>query len=535
MEEEPDKKLEALQIPLIDVDDDEQQNVLEDENLDIVAKHRSLAVDDDFEEDVFHMSIMGFDTQRVPELGRTKSLSMHSGIPSHSVRSASSVVLPKIFPGISSVTASTFTFTNFAIQPANPANLPIACLNSGLAVFPFLICLFAAINWFTCNLLAEAIAMVGHSHAVGFAELLSNRFGRQGWYAGALAVIFANFGSLVFTLIMIGDMITPLVGLGRGERSNILCSKWLWIVVVSVFVLTPMSFIQNMSRLDLASKVAVSILFVFVFSMIGYAINLAIHPHERHSFGDSTFTDQCTQREHFHPPGHVYRAGPDSVQFLAAITNLLFSFNVQANVFPLYGELRRRSARRMKKVNRNTMITTGVIFMLAGVSGYVAFLDSTKGNSLKNFPSKGDFGYFMDVVRFLLALGLISSYPLTLWECRSHLEQMAASDDDTEGMQAAKRFAMSVLLITLSTVVACTATDVSVIFGFFGATACPTLMLLLPTLNHLKMHRRDVTQLHFIGLGRINWVDWKDSCAILILFGSIAIIPLGLYAWAVSI
>eukprot|EP00038_Savillea_parva_P021963 m.36433 g.36433 ORF g.36433 m.36433 type:complete len:636 (+) comp5409_c0_seq1:2445-4352(+) len=444
------------------------------------------------------------------------------------------LVLEEAFPGISSVTASSFTFTNFIIQPANPANLPVACQQAGLVCFPLLVILFGAINCFTCDLLAEAIDVVGADKAVGMAELLSVHFGRVGWHAGAWSVILANFGSLVFTIILIGDMITPIVGLGTSNET--LCSNWPWIVIVSTCVLSPMAFIKNMSQLDEASQVAVTILITLVGCLIGYAIYLAAEPDQRLRFGDSSFLDECTAKHvPFMAPGDTYYAGPRSLAFFGAFSNLAFSFNAQANVFPLYAELKERSPARMKQVNYRAMMLSGIIFVLSGMFGYIAFLDATKSNSVQNFPVQGHFGYFMDAVRLLLAVSLVTSYPLTLWECREHLEQMIAREADTDRIKDWKRLGMSWLLIAVSTGIAIAAKDVGVVFGFFGATACPILMFVLPCLNHLKMNRPGVKQIHIVGLGDIYWTDWKDKTALSILIMSFLLIPLALYAWGVAL
>eukprot|EP00040_Diaphanoeca_grandis_P004518 m.29158 g.29158 ORF g.29158 m.29158 type:complete len:514 (-) comp16048_c0_seq2:53-1594(-) len=482
--------------------------------------------DDEITEEEYAAAVEFYDEDKVPELAHRPR--------SHSVVSFKSPIAEALIPGISTALSSSFTFTNFIIQPANPVNLPIACKQAGLVVYPLLVLLFAAANCFTCNLLADAIAIVGHNHAVGFAELLANRFGRVGWYAGALAVIFANFGSLVFSIILVGDMITPLIGLATGN--DVLCSDWLWNVIVAVVILTPMAFIKNMSQLDQASQVAVIIIIILVLCFVGYAIYLASEPQERTHFGDSTFSDECTRKETFDPPGDTYRAGPESLAFFSALSNLAFSFNAQANVFPLYAELKERNPTTMKRVNRNAMAMSAVIFIAAGMFGYVAFLNATKSNCVNNFPVKGGFGYFMDVVRFLLAISVITAYPLTLWECRSHMEQMVANDADTATVIARKRFGMSMVLIVLSTVIAVAAKDVGVIFGFFGATACPLLMFILPTLNHLKMHRPQCkSHTHLPLLGEVNWADWKDKCALGVLIGSVLIVPLALYSWGTSL
>jgi hypothetical protein len=70
--------------------------------------------------------------------------------------------------------------------------------------------------------------------------------------------------------------------------------------------------------------------------------------------------------------------------------------------------------------------------LLLCLTRYAAFLNATQGNAVLNFPVKGGFGYFMDAIRLLLAISLVTSYPLTLWECRSHLEQMIQGPKDTE-------------------------------------------------------------------------------------------------------
>eukprot|EP00041_Stephanoeca_diplocostata_P018318 m.382815 g.382815 ORF g.382815 m.382815 type:complete len:483 (-) comp20976_c0_seq19:2688-4136(-) len=387
----------SLHVPLIQISQDANHGSAHNyprENRDTGLCANSSDSDDDHES---HALIPEISSMRKRSMSIRSVASTHAEVPKD---------VTEVLVGVSSVSASSFTFTNFIIQPANPANLPIACLQSGLIAFPLLVTVFGVINCFTCDLLVDAIDIVGQSNAVGFAELLSHRFGRGGWYAGALSVILANFGSLVFTIILIGDMLTPLIGLATGNA--ILCAHWVWNVGVAVVFLVPMAFIKNMSQLDEASQVAVVILIMLVLSLIGFGIFLIIEPHQRSHFGKSTYHDQCTLKEHFNEPGDKYLILPQSLTFFSALSNLAFSFNAQANVFPLYAELKNRTPKKMKSVNRRAMVMSGIIFILAGVFGYVAFLDATKGNCVKNFPVLQPFGYFMDAVRFLLAVSLVT-------------------------------------------------------------------------------------------------------------------------------
>jgi hypothetical protein len=180
------------------------------------------------------------------ERSNSQSITLHGG----------EGVLEDGFAGLSTVWASAFTFTNFIIQPANPANLPQACQQSGLVAFPFLVVLFGVINCFTCDLLAEAIEQVGVKRAHCLAELMSQRFGRVGWHLGAWSVILTNFGALAFTIALISNMITPLVGLSTSNAA--MCNGWPWVVLVSGGILTPMALIKNMGTLDQASQVCTS-------------------------------------------------------------------------------------------------------------------------------------------------------------------------------------------------------------------------------------------------------------------------------------
>ena len=122
------------------------------------------------------------------------------------------------------------------------------------------------------------------------AELLSHRFGESGWYAGAFAMILTNFCGLVFTIIMIGNMLTPIVGLGTD--SDTLCSGWLWDVIVTVVVLTHMVLcIKNTSALDKASEAAVGVL-------LAVTIHLAAEPSDRATFGSAQPTTLTTEPSH---------------------------------------------------------------------------------------------------------------------------------------------------------------------------------------------------------------------------------------------
>ena len=165
----------------------------------------------------------------------------------------------------------------------------------------------------------------------------------------------------------------------------------------------------------------------------------------------------------------------------------------------------------------------------------MAFLDGTQGNVLRNFPVKGGFGYFMDLIRLLFAASLATSFPLTLWECRTHMEQMVANAADDDDQIGRKRVGVSLVLVLLSLVLAVVAKNVSVIFNLFGATACPFLMFILPTWNHLKMHRPGVQQTVLPVVGDVNWEGPRDRHALLVLVGAACIMPAALYSWAVGL
>lgn len=117
---------------------------------------------------------------------------------------------------------------------------------------------------------------------------------------------------------------------------------------------------------------------------------------------------------------------------------------------------------------------------------------------------------------------------------------MVARRGDSEQQSSRKRFVISVIIIALSTVIAATVNDVATIFGFFGATAAPAVVAILPGFLHLKLRREDYKRsgrrlCSVPLLGTLCLDSRRDWLALAVFLFGVLLVPLALYEWVTSI
>ena len=92
-----------------------------------------------------------------------------------------------------------------------------------------------------------------------------------------------------------------------------------------------------------------------------------------------------------------------------------FAFVCQHNSFIVFKSLRKPTLANWHKVASASLGVSFVLCLILGVAGYLAFMETTQGDILNNFPPTGAA---VNTGRALLAVTMILTYPMECFVTR---------------------------------------------------------------------------------------------------------------------
>jgi len=196
---------------------------------------------------------------------------------------------------------------------------------------------------------------------------------------------------------------------------------------------------------------------------------------------------------------------------LTAVPMFIFGYNCQPNVFPIYLGLKavnsNSKTKKMNKVFKRSLMIGFVMYIIAGSSGFLIFLENTNGNILlNNFKKSPDIlvASFMFTVAMILAApafvnsirekiyGLLWRYGGYNIETKLFVDCEKCSDSGTPNKCSVCNGRGDIVktsihaLITFGIVAICisisvSVTDIATIIGWIGSTTNPITGYVLPT------------------------------------------------------
>eukprot|EP01083_Nonionella_stella_P031049 85055_1 len=169
--------------------------------------------------------------------------------------------------------------------------------------------------------------------------------------------------------------------------------------------------------------------------------------------------------------------------FLTAFPLVIFSYTAHCYLLPLYVELSRPSIQRMRKVVRTGFSISGVLYICFATFGFLLFLDRVCSNLLLN-----NFGKHLDVVIGGLGMSItcILAEPIFAYNFR-RMVGMLIWDKSTQQIGTFTHVLITLLVITVSALLAVSVKSIAVVFGFLGSTTYPVLGYIFPVIFFLKM------------------------------------------------
>lgn len=370
------------------------------------------------------------------------------------------------------------------------ANLVNAIVGSGIVGIPYAIkqsgFLAGIVLVILCAFLTEKslrllVATAKHVHCPSYETTAEAAFGVAGFRFVAINMLIMAYGAMLSYLMIVKECFSALFGV---DPENVPVRRSI-LLVISLAVQFPLSTKRDMADLAFTSRLSViidTLLVFFVACNAPWASSL-----ERIGGTTGLFQDVVRYDTLF-----------------VGLGVLSFAFVCQHSAFIIAGSLEKPTIARWSIVTKSALALCGFLALLCGVSGYVGFLDETRGNVLQNLPSDS---WTASVARAMLGCTMLFVYPLESFVAR-HVcvvllfagRRAHEGDDSTILNRRDRRVGLTALLYLSAVIPAAIFDDLGPVLAVSGAIGGSSLSYIGPGLVFLGVHGD-----RFINLVEKSW------------------------------
>ena len=338
-----------------------------------------------------------------------------------------------------------------------------------------------------------------HADVQSYEMLMEAVFGgRLGFVFISANMFIMSFGAMVCYLLIIKETFASICtrsealidflsifGFDVQDMSYEYIGKC-FLVLSSMCIILPLSMQRDMANLSTTS--AISVLFDILMVII-VAISSPIQESVQQKGGIVNVMTESTI--HF------------STLFIG-LGVLSFAFVCQDSSFIIAGSLHRPTKQRWALVTHSSLFICTSLAITIGVTGYLGFLDKTRGNVLENFLQLPNtemiFGSIytyqaINVARTLLGLTMFCVYPLSSYVARHVLIVLLFSgktahtgDDHSVLARWDRRILLTFVLYICALVPALLCSDLGTVLALTGTVAGSCLSYLGPGVAYLCVH-----------------------------------------------
>ena len=252
-----------------------------------------------------------------------------------------------------------------------------------------------------------------------------------------------------------------------------------FIICFSAFIIFPLSLMRNMSSLRFTSLLSVT---CSIFLTICLFIEYFLLCNDLESQHDEQFIDYRTCFWHwdkfksmFEQDEYSRMASFTFSGFLTSVPIFIFGYNCQPNVFPIYAELENKTTSKMQKVFRYALSISISLYIIAGASAFLVFLNETCGNILLN-----DFKKSPEIViaSCIFTTAMVLATPVFVNAIRENLNDMIWK---RKQIPLIPHVLVTFVIVLVCVLVSVVVTDIATVFGFIGCTTNPITGYILPT------------------------------------------------------
>ena len=357
-----------------------------------------------------------------------------------------------------------------ASQMASALNLGNTVAGAGLLLLPFAVSqqgwllggLMLSLAGFLASYSMRLITVAAAKAQVfSFKQLAIVSMGRGGAFLVDAIISVYTLGSGIAYMVLLSRLIPFCVY----EVTGVVVPRVQSLVAVWTLLLVPLSLLKDMRALRFTSAAALVILLYTVGLLV---VNFLVGSGGR---------------------GHksIVPISSDPLSIFLAMPIMSVSFTGHYLVAPMYYELQNRSVHRMRRVIKNAMSGVYLLYIVAAMSGYLAFGEHIQGDVLEAFgelPILSLKGATVMVARAGMVFVVAFSFPLIFFGCRSAWIAWIMGP-----RPVSYKFTVvgSMILLLAELGVASLTDDIAGVFAFNGALFGNTIVFILPAIFYVRI------------------------------------------------
>ncbi|XP_031445478.1 sodium-coupled neutral amino acid transporter 4 [Phasianus colchicus] len=434
--------------------------------------------------------------------------------------------------GRTSFGMSSFNLSN-AIMGSGILGLSYAMANTGIILFVVLLLSVAVLSLYSVHLLLKTSKEGG---SLIYEKLGEKAFGWPGKCSVFISVTMQNIGAMSSYLFIIKyelpEVIRAFMKLEENSGEWYLNGNYL-VILVTVVIILPLSLLKTLGYLGYTSGFSLTCMVFFVSVVIfkkfqvpcplpimdhgvgnwtATNITLPMHlvmlPNESLSSGVNFMMDNTVghvtgleePRDTFLKSGVEYEAHSDSSDTCQpkyfvfnsrtayAIPILAFAFVCHPEVLPIYSELKDRSRKRMQNVSNISITGMLIMYLLAGLFGYLTFYGEVEDELLHTYTRVYTFDALLLSVRLAVLVAVTLTVPLVLFPIRSSISALLFPKRPFSWI---RHLLIATVILAFNNMLVIFVPTIKDIFGFIGASSATMLIFILPSAFYLRLVKKE--------------------------------------------
>ncbi|KAL1021005.1 hypothetical protein UPYG_G00007490 [Umbra pygmaea] len=394
------------------------------------------------------------------------------------------------FEGKTSFGMSIFNLSN-AIMGSGILGLAYAMSNTGIVLFLILLLFIAILSAYSIHLLLRSAGFVGIR---AYEQLGHRAFGQPGKVLAACIITVHNVGAMSSYLFIVKSEL-PLVmqaflGLTENTGEWYLNGNYL-IIIVSVIIILPLSFMQHLGYLGYTSGFSLSCMVFFLISVIYKKFNIPCPLEESSNNSGYSLNESDHNLSFVSSANNSYDKDFCEPQLFTVNTKtaytipiLAFAFVCHPEVLPIYTELKNATKKRMQNVANISILAMFVMYGLTAIFGYLTFFGAVNSELLHTYFKVDPLDTLILCVRMAVLVAVTLTVPVVLFPIRRAVLQLLFPEKPFDW---ARHITIAVLLLIVVNILVIFVPTISYIFGVIGATSAPSLIFILPGIFYIRI------------------------------------------------
>ncbi|OXB61736.1 hypothetical protein ASZ78_016922 [Callipepla squamata] len=171
-----------------------------------------------------------------------------------------------------------------------------------------------------------------------------------------------------------------------------------------------------------------------------------------------------------------------------AIPILAFAFVCHPEVLPIYSELKDRSRKRMQNVSNISITGMLIMYLLAGLFGYLTFYGEVEDELLHTYTRVYTFDALLLSVRLAVLVAVTLTVPLVLFPIRSSISALLFPKRPFSWI---RHLLIAAVILAFNNMLVIFVPAIKDIFGFIGASSATMLIFILPSAFYLRLVKKE--------------------------------------------